>query len=163
MWATPKTQWFKTISVYFAFILSVYHRLVGGGRKMCFIVTDNVGGRLTCLKLTVSDKEEKGHYAHVLKAFSLEWHRSLFTFLLCLSLTPFSLILFSFFSFPLLSTPFPLPPLLYSSLSLSSLPSYSSIKKTYMVFIRIYNESTKHNFHCCSPCIILTQVTVSVL
>lgn len=38
---------------------------------MCSIVTDNVGRRLTCLKLTVSDKEEKGGYARVLKAFSL--------------------------------------------------------------------------------------------
>lgn len=51
-------------------MLSVYH-MVGGGGKMCSIVTDNVGGRLTCLKIAVSDKEEKGYYAHVLKAFSL--------------------------------------------------------------------------------------------
>lgn len=53
------------------FLHAVYHRLVGGGGKMCSIVRDNVGGRLTCLKITVSDKEEKGLYTRVLKAFSL--------------------------------------------------------------------------------------------
>lgn len=52
-------------------MLSVYHRLVGGGGKMCSVVTDNVGGRPTCLKIAVSDKEEKEHYARALKAFSL--------------------------------------------------------------------------------------------
>lgn len=52
-------------------MLSVYHRLVGGGGKMCSIGTDNVGGILTCLKIAVSDKEEKEHYARVLTAFFL--------------------------------------------------------------------------------------------